>query len=261
MASAYNEHNEERQPLISDDFAQCNEDLAGIESTAVRHGFVQKVYGILGMQLLVTTVVGGLVMTWSSSLAKSNPASLMGLILLSTMVSISSMCVFTCCPDTMRQTPINYIILTIFTLAEAVVVGVVSSSYTTESVLMVLAVTVFVVLGLTLFACQTTYDITGFMPYMLVVCMVFCGFGMLFWIGALCGLASSPAFHGLRLMYAFFGALLFSGFIVLDTQLIVGGKHSKYSFSLDDYCMAAISLYLDIIQLFMFLLELLGDRK
>lgn len=75
------------------------------------------------------------------------------------------------------------------------------------------------------------------------------------------GLAGSPAFHGMRLLYAFFGALLFSGFIVLDTQMIVGGKHSKYSFSLDDYCMAAINLYLDIIQLFLFLLELFGDRK
>jgi len=252
---------EERQPLIGGDAPPYNEELAGIESTAVRHGFVQKVYGILGTQLLVTTVVGGLVMTWASTALKSNPSLVMGLMFMSMVGTCSTMCVFTCCPDTMRQSPTNYIVLSIFTLAEAVLVGVVSSTYTKESVLMVLAVTVLVVLGLTLFACQTKYDITGFMPYFVALSMVMCGFGMVLWIGSMFGLAGSAAFHGMRLLYAFFGALLFSGFIVLDTQMIVGGKHSKYSFGLDDYCMAAINLYMDIIQLFLFLLELLGDRK
>eukprot|EP00930_Biecheleria_cincta_P015856 TRINITY_DN13082_c0_g1_i1.p1 TRINITY_DN13082_c0_g1~~TRINITY_DN13082_c0_g1_i1.p1 ORF type:complete len:261 (+),score=52.25 TRINITY_DN13082_c0_g1_i1:67-849(+) len=259
MASTYNE--EEHQPLINSNGPPCAHNLSGIESTAVRHGFVQKVYGILGMQLLVTTVIGGFVMSWGSTMMKSNPSLVMGLMVLSLVATCSTMCVFTCCPDTMRKTPTNYIVLTIFTLAEAVMVGFISSTYTKESVLMVLAVTVLVALGLTLFACQTTYDITGLMPYFVALSMVLCGFGMVLWIGSMCGLAGSPAFQGMRLLYAFGGALLFSGFIVLDTQMIVGGKHSKYSFSLDDYCMAAISLYLDIIQLFLFLLELLGDRN
>ena len=32
-----------------------------------------------------------------------------------------------------------------------------------------------------------------------------------------------------------------SGYIVLDTQMIVGGKHTKYRFCLDDYCFVAAS--------------------
>ena len=28
----------------------------------------------------------------------------------------------------------------------------------------------------------------------------------------------------------------FEGYIVLDTQMIVGGKHSRYRFTIDDYC-------------------------
>ena len=32
-------------------------------------------------------------------------------------------------------------------------------------------------------------------------------------------------------------ATLTAGYIVLDTQLIVGGKHAKYRFCIDDYCM------------------------
>jgi len=252
---------EERQPLIDGDGPQSAGHLLGIESTAVRHGFVQKVYGILGVQLLVTTVIGGLVMNYAATASKSNPSLVMGLLVLSSVVTLGMMFVFICCPDTMRNSPTNYILLTAFTVAEAVLVGVISAQYTKESVMMVLAVTVLVVLGLTLFACQTKYDITGFAPYFVAFSMVMCGFGLVLWIASLCGAGGSPAFHGLRLVYAVCGALLFSGFIVFDTQMIVGGKHTKYQFSIDDYCMAAINLYLDIVQLFLFLLELFGDRR
>ena len=64
----------------------------------------------------------------------------------------------------------------------------------------------------------------------------------------------------LQLVYAWAGALLFSFFIVYDTQLIVGGKHS-HEFSIDDYAFAAISLYLDIVQLFLYLLRIFGQRR
>jgi len=42
--------------------------------------------------------------------------------------------------------------------------------------------------------------------------------------------------------------------------MIIGGKH-KHKFSVDDYAMAAITLYLDIIQLFLKLLQILGQPK
>eukprot|EP00441_Pelagodinium_beii_P041687 CAMPEP_0197650728 /NCGR_PEP_ID=MMETSP1338-20131121/31121_1 /TAXON_ID=43686 ORGANISM="Pelagodinium beii, Strain RCC1491" /NCGR_SAMPLE_ID=MMETSP1338 /ASSEMBLY_ACC=CAM_ASM_000754 /LENGTH=161 /DNA_ID=CAMNT_0043225195 /DNA_START=424 /DNA_END=909 /DNA_ORIENTATION=+ len=161
----------------------------------------------------------------------------------------------------MRKTPQNYVLLTVFTLAMAVSVGFFSSQFTSASVLMVFGITCAVVLALTLFACQTKYDITGLMPYFVVASMVFMCFGLVLWITSMFGGAASAAFKGMRLVYACLGALLVSGFIVMDTQLIVGGKHHKYQFSIDDYCMAAISLYIDIIQLFQFLLEILGDRN
>ena len=52
---------------------------------------------------------------------------------------------------------------------------------------------------------------------------------------------------------------------VFDTQLIVGcsptGKPHQFAFTPDDYIMAALQLYLDIINLFILILSLLGDRK
>ena len=73
----------------------------------------------------------------------------------------------------------------------------------------------------------------------------------------LCGILSIfiPA---LRIVYAGLGAFVFSAFIVYDTQLICGGKHRTYQFSVDDYVLAALSLYIDVVQLFLFLLSLLG---
>merc|ERR1719379_2227595 len=107
-------------------------------------------------------------------------------------VSIAAMCTFMCNPGLMRQSPQNYIILFVFTLAESVLVGFICVQYTKESVLIVLAVTALVVFALTLFACQTTYDFTGCGPYLLCALMVMCGMSLVFWIAAMCGLAGSP---------------------------------------------------------------------
>merc|ERR1719468_1388649 len=160
----------------------------------------------------------------------------------------------------MRTSPLNYILLIIFTAAEAVLVGFISSSYTAESVLLVLGITAIVVFSLTLFACQTTYDFTGMGSYLFAAMMVLFGFGFVITIASMVGLGNSPAMQGARLVYAIGGALLFSMFIVYDTQKIVGGKH-EHTFGVDDYVMAAISLYIDIVQLFLFLLRIFGSRR
>merc|ERR1719247_1319817 len=112
------------------------------------------------------------------------------------------------------------------------------------SVLIVLGMTALVVVSLTLFACQTSYDFTGMGPYLFCAAMVLMGFGFILMIGSWMGVGYE-AMRGWRLCYAAFGALIFSMYIVYDTQLIVGGKHSKLRFGIDDYAMAAIRLYID----------------
>ena len=64
----------------------------------------------------------------------------------------------------------------------------------------------------------------------------------------------------LSIVYSSVGSLIFSFYIVYDTQMIVGGEHRRIKFHTDDYVIAAISLYLDIINLFLYLLELLDGR-
>lgn len=42
-------------------------------------------------------------------------------------------------------------------------------------------------------------------------------------------------------------------------QQVVGGKHRKYQYSIDDYIFAALTLYMDIVVLFMNILSLTSN--
>ena len=60
----------------------------------------------------------------------------------------------------------------------------------------------------------------------------------------------------MNVVYASLGAVIFSCYIVVDTQMMMGGKH-KYSLDPEEYIFASLNLYLDIINLFMKILWIL----
>jgi FtsH-binding integral membrane protein len=233
--------------------------LEGLSEVTVRHGFIQKVFGIVGVQLAVTTTVAGVITAVGDSLVQTSPDTVLFLIFASLAIAVVLPCLFAIWPGLMRKSPTNYILLGLLTLSESVLVGIISIQYTQESVLIVLGITCLVAVGLTLFAFQTKYDFTGFGPYFCCGCLVLLGFSLTLAVASVCGIRG-PAFEAGQVCYAALGALLFSGYIVFDAQMIIGGKH-KHKFSVDDYAMAAITLYLDIIQLFIKLLRILGEPK
>ena len=61
----------------------------------------------------------------------------------------------------------------------------------------------------------------------------------------------------MSLVYASLGALLFSVYLVVDTQMMMGGKH-KYTISPEEYIFAALNLYLDVINLFLYILQIVA---
>lgn len=65
--------------------------------------------------------------------------------------------------------------------------------------------------------------------------------------------------YWLYTLYNVLGLILYSFYLIYDTQLIMGGK--RYGLSLDDYVVAAIIIYLDIIMIFLYILSLLGGKK
>ncbi|MGK3753581.1 MAG: FtsH-binding integral membrane protein [Bacillariaceae sp.] len=63
------------------------------------------------------------------------------------------------------------------------------------------------------------------------------------------------------MMYSVFATFLFSLFLAYHTKLIVGGKHSKYRMSEKDYVFGACALYVDIVNIFLMILQLLGEER
>ena len=59
-------------------------------------------------------------------------------------------------------------------------------------------------------------------------------------------------------LYCTLGVIVFGIYLVIDTQLIIGGR--RLELSMDDYVVGALILYIDIIQIFLYLLQLLSKK-
>eukprot|EP00929_Paragymnodinium_shiwhaense_P099476 TRINITY_DN6113_c1_g1_i1.p1 TRINITY_DN6113_c1_g1~~TRINITY_DN6113_c1_g1_i1.p1 ORF type:complete len:266 (+),score=53.43 TRINITY_DN6113_c1_g1_i1:93-890(+) len=219
----------------------------------IRRGFIRKVYTILSMQLMLTVAVAAPI---AFVLGPTWVARNIWLYYLGIAGSLGILCgALCCCQDALRKFPTNYMLLFSFTLFESILVGCISAMYSPVAVIMAAATTIFVFLGLTAYACLTKTDFTGMGPYLMAALLVMIGFS--FTLMLLSMFVPLPSW--LHTSHAFVGVLLFCFYIVFDTQLIVGGRH-KNEFSVDDYCFAALNLYLDIINLFLYILSIFGNR-
>lgn len=237
--------------------ARINTDTKSLDAftdTEVRHGFIRKVYAIVGVQLLMTILIASGVIHLGSSWIPAHTRLGMYLMFVSLAGSIGTLCVFQIYPDVMRRPPTNYLIMLLFTVCESVMIGFACSHYALHSILTAFGIVAAMVISLTLFSCQTRVDFTGIGPYLSVGSIFLLGFAFDFVLGTMLGYGGSTAFITLSLVYSCMGALLFSFYIIFHTQLIVSGKH-RSEFNVDDYVVAAINLYIDIIQPFLIVLQ------
>lgn len=221
--------------------------IGGSLEGSARTGFIRKVYSILSTQLVITALIVCIVFASDdfNIWLRQNP----WILAVSGVLTIGILYTLGCYPSVARSVPINYILLGVFTLAESLLVAAISSQYDAATVLIAAVLTAAVVVGLTLYAFHTKSDVT------------MCG-GVLFVLVLLLLAASILGIfirnRWLQLAICAGGALLFSFYIVYDTQLILGNK--SRSLSIDDYIWAAMMLYIDIVQLFLYILQLLGNR-
>lgn len=225
------------------------EQFVAQQERAVQVGFIRKVYAILTAQLLATVLIASpFVFFLPPGWAQEHQ----GLFVVSAIAALAVIIAGSCNPSLFKTYPQNYLFTALFTVFEAITVGFAVSAYTADSVCMVFLLTMIVTGSLSVYAARTENDFTEMGGYMVMALMCMIGFGLL--------MMFFPAVPFLQKVYATFGALLFGGFIVYDTQMILGGKH-KFKFSVDDYVFAAINIYLDILNLFLYLLQLFGDRR
>ena len=126
--------------------------------------------------------------------------------------------------------------------------------YDKKIILAAALLTLAVTIGLTIYAMTTETDIT------MKGGLLFAG-GAIFIGLTIIGLFFESRFFAT--IIAAFGTFLFSMYLIYDVQLIIGTKAEK--FSLDDYIIAALMIYIDVINIFIQLLELIslifGDNQ
>ena len=225
-----------------------DEEIEKIIAQKVREGFITKVYGIIAYQILVTSLIVylGFVNIWFQEVILKSK------FFLGLNIVITITCLFLPMFSTklLQKMPSNYIILTLFTISFSCIISMETYKYTIKSVMSALFLTLATVLTLTFYAWKTKTDFTVHSGTLLVclVLLIFSSFIFLF--------VRIP-FSNLLIMY---GALVLCCiYLIYDTQLLIGRRGKK--FSEDDYILAAITLYLDIIVLFLQILKIFGDKK
>ncbi|XP_066141408.1 protein lifeguard 4-like [Euwallacea fornicatus] len=220
---------------IQNDFAYRN-NVAQATKT-IRLAFLRKVYGLLSMQIFFTVIIAGIFMFTPpiKGFVQTNDwmmiVSFFASIILLIPLHIKR-----------KESPANFILLTLFTVVQAYTIGVIVTFYSKAIVLEALVLTLLVLGGLTLYTFQTKYDFSAMHS------ALFAGLIILIIGGILQIFIQSPIFE---LLIGFGGTLLFCLFIIYDTKMIME------TLSPEEYILATINLYMDIINLFLYILRIL----
>ncbi|KAJ1798986.1 hypothetical protein LPJ59_002142 [Coemansia sp. RSA 2399] len=209
---------------------------------SIRHDFVRKVYTILTVQLLATTAVGAYLrhLDATSGFLLQHVWTVYAA-MFGTLVSIFGLW------WKRNSHPTNIVFLSTFTLCEAYMVGAASAFYSSTVVLQALAITLGLFVVLTLFTLQSRYDFSNLGPilFFALCAIVIVGLVQLF----------LPFNRTFDLIVASLTAVVFCGYIMYDTYMIMN------HFTPDDFIFASLSLYLDVVNLFIAILRILGDRN
>ncbi|KAF1454835.1 Protein lifeguard 4, partial [Pygoscelis antarcticus] len=200
--------------------------------------FLRKVYSILSIQVLLTTVTSAIFLysTGVQAFVHERPALLL-------ISGFGSLAIIVALTLYRHQHPVNlYLLFGFCSLNDSLLLLFIVSFYDVSIVLQAFTLTTAVFLGLTAYTLQSKRDFSKFGAglFACLWILIFSGFLRLFFYS-----------ETIELVFAAAGALLFCGFIIYDTHLLM------HKLSPEEYILAAINLYLDIINLFLHLLRLL----
>ncbi|VVB06713.1 unnamed protein product [Arabis nemorensis] len=215
-----------------------------MESPELRWSFIRKVYSIISIQLLVTIAVAATVVTVHPISVFFTTTGLgFALYILLIFTPLIVMCPLYYYH---QKHPVNYLLLGIFTVSLACAVGLTCAFTSGKVILESVILTSVVVISLTLYtfwAAKRGQDFNFLGPFLfgaVIVLMVFSFIQILFPLGKIS-----------VMIYGCLASIIFCAYIVYDTDNLI--KRHSY----DEYIWAAVSLYLDVINLFLSLLTLL----
>lgn len=154
-------------------------------------------------------------------------------------------------------------LLAAFTIGESVAVGFISSVYAYGSVIKAMVATGAATLSVTLYTLlqkNPQYDLSQWGRALSGFGVVFLLYGLMR-VLELFGILPYGFLPYSEAMYCILGAGLFSLYLAHHTRLIVAGKSAKYQMNEKDYILGAMSVYSDIINIFLYILRLLGELE
>ena len=218
------------------------------EDKKERRKFIRKTFGLFLFSILSTfgSCLAFKYIDGSKDFIKSEIGQ--ALTVISYVSTIMTVFITMCYDNLLRRTPIKYIIYSLFTYGIAWSVGITAIYIKTNVLIAAILITTGTITTLTLYSLFTTSDFTDYTEYYIIglVAIIITGTIHIFLQNSI-----------LQLLIVGFGCLLFSFMIIYDIQMIVAQKHIKYKFFLNDYILAALSLYIDAINLFIYILEFL----
>jgi FtsH-binding integral membrane protein len=170
-------------------------------------------------------------------------------VIVAILVNLCMIYALGCYHSLARKMPINFILLAIFTVTEAYMISFISSVYSPQTVFIAAALTAGVVVALTVYACWTKTDFTIYGGLLFICLFVFVIVSML---------AMFFQSRWITLVISSIGVILFGIYLIYDTQLVMGGK--RVQLGIDDYIIGSIMLYLDIMNIFVYLLAIVGGK-
>lgn len=166
-------------------------------------------------------------------------------------LSLVTLIALMCSTTLRRRVPWNYLAMFWFTIVMSVQVGCIVAYWDLSVVLIAFAVTGGAVVGVTVAALFIPFDLTskGHILGMAAIVVFFTAL-ITFFVGF---------FYVSKWWYLTLSviiALLFAAFLFYDIQVVVG--KGKYKMSPDEYVFAAVQIYLDIVIIFLNILNVVG---
>jgi len=214
---------------------------------SLRINFTRKVFCITAAQLLIAGILVNFFLN-HSWFAKIN-YYFSGLVAIAGFVAFITSVALGFSESLSRTVPLNYILLGVFTLAESYTVGFIAGQYNRDVVLTAMYLTAGVVAALAIYTVKTKNEITYYSGLLVL---------LTFGIGALTFLNWFTIF-GLFDSLIFAGSAVMSGlYFIYDVKLLLG--QDRFKLSLDDYIKGAMHLYIDVVRIFLNILQIIGKK-
>lgn len=215
---------------------------------AIRQAFISKVYSILTVQLIFTSILIGMFVLNDDT--KKYFAHNQAWMFLGFGIFFVTFLILACVESARRTMPCNMILLTVLTFGYGLVAAVTSCRYDTRVVMYAFVATGVSSFLIAALAKSTSFDMTSCGTTLCLLGLAHMIIGLIM-VAILVPMGYANV---ASLILSISGALLASLYLMYDLQLIMGGR--KCELSPEEYVLACVMLYTDIIQIFIYLLEI-----